>query len=102
MTTDGFLPWSTAPLEAGWEAAGAIVLAPFTGASDDFALFAEAPAAAGGVWVAVLVALAYDFGAGCCAGTAPVVKLLGLAEGVMAARGGFEALGRTTLVIGSE
>lgn len=71
MTIEGFLPCSyETPLVAGWEPPCAVGPVPFTGASVDFALLAEAPAAAGGVEDAVLVAFAYDL-TGSCAGTAP-------------------------------
>jgi len=74
ITIEGFLPCSAAPLEtplgAGWEPPCAAWPAPFTGDSDDFAFWVEAPAAAGGVEDAVLVALAYERTGG-CAGTAP-------------------------------
>lgn len=76
MTIEGFLPCSDeegAPLDtpfcAGWEPPCAVGPDPFTGDSVDLALL-EAPAAAGGVEDAVLVALAYDL-TGSCAGTAP-------------------------------
>jgi hypothetical protein len=69
MTMEGFLPWSETPLVAGWEPPCAAP-DPFTD-SVGFAFWAEAPAAAGGVEDAVLVAaLAYDRRG--CAGTAPV------------------------------
>lgn len=74
MTMEGFLPCSAVPLGtpfvAGWEPPCAVGPDPFTGESDDFAFWAEAPAAAGGVEDAVLVAFAYDL-TGSCAGTAP-------------------------------
>lgn len=75
MTTEGFLPWSAVPLDtavlfAACEPPCAIGVVPFTGESVDFAFCAEAPAAVGGVCVAVLVAFAYDL-TGSCAGTAP-------------------------------
>jgi len=73
ITIEGFLPCSAAPLDtpldAGWEPPCAAGPAPFTGDSDGFALWV-APAAAGGVEDAVLVALAYER-TGSCAGTAP-------------------------------
>jgi len=69
MTIEGFLPCSFTPLVAGWEPPCAVP-DPFTD-SVDFAFWAEAPAAAGGVEDAVLVAaFAYDRRG--CAGTAPV------------------------------
>jgi hypothetical protein len=69
----------------------------------DFALLDEAPAAAGVVEVAVLVAFAYER-TGSCAGTAPdcgvVVPLLaGAGEAEDWAAGGFCAAGEATLVI---
>lgn len=76
MTIEGFLPCSDevgapvdAPLVAGWEPPCTAGPVPFTGDSTGLALL-EAPAAAGGVEDAVLVALAYDLTGG-CAGTAP-------------------------------
>lgn len=103
MTMEGFLPCSAEPLDtplgAGWEPPCAAGPAPFTGDSDDFALLVEAPAAAGGVEDAVLVAaLAYDRRG--CAGTAPVCGVVE-PEMVEAAEAGvWLAEGEAALVMG--
>jgi hypothetical protein len=58
MTIEGFLPCSDTPLVAGWEPPCVVGPDPFTEESVDLAFWAEAPAAAGGVEDAVLVAFA--------------------------------------------
>ena len=93
MTIEGFLPCSDevgapvdAPLVAGWEPPCTAGPVPFTGDSTGLALL-EAPAAAGGVEDAVLVALAYDLTGG-CAGTAPDCGVV-VPEVVVALAAGF-------------
>lgn len=111
ITTEGFLPCSAATpllllLPAPWGPPCTVVLAPFNGASIDFAFWLEAPAGAADIGVAVLVAFAYDL-TGSCAGTAPGCDdvVLGVEDGCELATAvdrGFEggcAFGVMALVI---